>query len=297
MLPESPVPETGQPDGSSQIGLVPGKNQPSGCGVGGCDRGLEFHPDDHMLHFNAAKLERRGGLIPEAIKRLSRFICLDLENRVLRRFHFELGRLHELQEDSENAFIHFQEGNRLASEAAKAGNITREPALAEIKRLSAMLDQPGIAAAFAGNETGPGEQPVFLIGFPKSGTTLLDQILDSHGQLQVLEEKPALQEVKKYAAQMEGGFPGALPGLGREEIRVLRQIYFDSVNDSLPQSPESRLIDKMPLNIINVPLILKLFPQAKFILAVRHPHDVCLSCFMQNFRLNSHMVNFLSLKE
>ncbi|MDP5277669.1 sulfotransferase [Sphingomonas sp. DG1-23] len=134
--------------------------------------------------------------------------------------------------------------------------------------------------------------PVFLVGFPRSGTTLLDTILMGHPDTVVLEEKPALNLVDEAI----GGF-AKLATMNAGEIAAARARYFDEVARIAPLAPGRMLIDKSPLFLNKVPLIKRLFPDARFILALRHPCDVLLSCFMSNFKLNRAMSNFLRLED
>ena len=133
---------------------------------------------------------------------------------------------------------------------------------------------------------------MFLIGFPRSGTTLLDTILMGHPNTVVMEEQPPLNIVEQ-----ELGGAAALPGLNAEAIANARARYFEEVEKLQPVGPGQLLIDKSPLFLYRLPLILRLFPDARIILALRHPCDVVLSCWMSNFRLNSAMANFLRLED
>ncbi|PVX28119.1 sulfotransferase [Sphingomonas pokkalii] len=134
--------------------------------------------------------------------------------------------------------------------------------------------------------------PVFLLGFPRSGTTLLDTILMGHPDTMVLEEKPALNAVEDAIGGME-----ALAAMDEGAVRAARAHYFAEV-ERYGAAPAGRmLIDKSPLYLYKVPLIRRLFPQARIILALRHPCDVLLSCLMSNFRLNRAMSNFLRLED
>jgi tetratricopeptide (TPR) repeat protein len=132
--------------------------------------------------------------------------------------------------------------------------------------------------------------PVFLVGFPRSGTTLLDTILMSHPEVEVLEEEPALQTAMDLLPSFAG-----LPSLPDEQIQAARDLYFDTVASLGRLAPGKRLIDKNPLTINLLPFVRRLFPQARIILALRHPCDVVLSCFMANFRLNEGMSSFIRL--
>jgi tetratricopeptide (TPR) repeat protein len=134
--------------------------------------------------------------------------------------------------------------------------------------------------------------PVFLVGFPRSGTTLLDTILMGHPDTIVLEEKPALNIVDETI----GGL-SKLATMDAAAIASARARYFEEVAKIVPLVPGRMLIDKSPLFLNKVPLIKRLFPEARFILALRHPCDVLLSCFMSNFKLNRAMSNFLRLED
>jgi tetratricopeptide (TPR) repeat protein len=133
--------------------------------------------------------------------------------------------------------------------------------------------------------------PVFLVGFPRSGTTLLDTILMSHPKIEVLEEEPALRKAQTALNDFAG-----LATASSARIIEARRIYWETTAKLTPLAPGNLLIDKNPLTMNLLPLVRRLFPEAKLILALRHPCDVILSCFMANFRLNDGMANFLTLE-
>lgn len=93
------------------------------------------------------------------------------------------------------------------------------------------------------------------------------------------------------------GYPGALAALSPERIGDLRAQYMAQAARYLDPAGGDRFIDKMPLNIIDLGLIVRLFPGARIILALRHPCDCCLSCFMQSFVANDAMANFHTLED
>ena len=133
-------------------------------------------------------------------------------------------------------------------------------------------------------------EPVFLVGFPRSGTTLLDTMLMGLPDLCVLEERPMIAEV----AGMLGGHD--LAALTPQQAGQLREAYFASARRH-GWDGQRWLVDKHPLNMARVPLIHRMFPNARFILAERHPADVVLSCYMANFTLNHAMRSFTDLEE
>jgi len=134
--------------------------------------------------------------------------------------------------------------------------------------------------------------PVFLVGFPRSGTTLLDTILMGHRNTAVLEEQPPLNLVSDEI----GGMP-RIPELRATDVNHFRARYFEEVDKIVQRRSNDLVIDKSPLFLHKVPLIVRLFPNARFILVLRHPCDVVLSCFMSNFKLNAAMSNFLSIRD
>lgn len=132
--------------------------------------------------------------------------------------------------------------------------------------------------------------PVFLVGFPRSGTTLLDTMLMGHPQIEVLEEEPAVREASLVLKDL-----ASLPTAPDELIREARDAYFRCASSLTPLKAGNLLIDKNPLTMNQLPLVRRLFPDARIILALRHPCDVVLSCFVTNFRTNEGMASFLSL--
>lgn len=133
--------------------------------------------------------------------------------------------------------------------------------------------------------------PIFLVGFPRSGTTLLDTMLMGHPDVEVMEERPCLTTV----AAAFGGFD-RIAELDEAEIRKAQESYFEEASKYVDLRAGAHLVDKAPLHLNNVPWIHRLFPSARFILALRHPADVVLSCFVSNFRLNPSMSNFVRLE-
>jgi len=136
----------------------------------------------------------------------------------------------------------------------------------------------------------------FLVGFPRSGTTLLDTILRSHPEVLVVEEKHMVESMRARI----GGLAtiDLLTRLDDNQIAELKKAYFEELCSQVkPDGSHKLIIDKLPLNITDVGLIHRVFPDSKFILALRHPYDCVLSCFMQNFQLNDAMANFLTLQQ
>ena len=139
-------------------------------------------------------------------------------------------------------------------------------------------------------------QPIFLIGFPRSGTTLLDTILRTNKSIEIIEEKPVLRNfLRNLDIKIKNNF-NHLDNLDKKFIQNMQNFYFEEREQYLENKKTKIVIDKMPLNIIYIAEILRFFPNAKFIFALRNPYDSVLSCFMQQFELNPAMKNFTSLE-
>ncbi len=135
---------------------------------------------------------------------------------------------------------------------------------------------------------------VLLIGFPRSGTTLLEVILDGHPQVVSLEEHDLFTEgVRQYlhnAADLQ-----RLAGASEAELQALRAAYWRRVRAGGAEVAGKVFLDKHPLNTLKLPLIARLFPRAKILFARRDPRDVVLSCFRRRFRMNPAMYQMLTL--
>ena len=128
------------------------------------------------------------------------------------------------------------------------------------------------------------ESPIFVVGFPRSGTTLLEQMLDAHPSLQSMDEQPFLQQAVDRIVAWGIDYPGGLATLTQAQIDELRAEYLARSEEKMTPRGNQRLVDKNPLNLLRLPMIHRLFPQARIIVAIRHPCDVLLSCFSQDFR-------------
>ena len=140
-----------------------------------------------------------------------------------------------------------------------------------------------------------GNSPVFLVGFPRSGTTLMDTILRSHSAIEVLEEKGTVAAAKAIIRR-SGKKDYYNKEFNSDTLFEAKTAYYAEFNKHIKVTNTGNVyIDKLPLNLLEVPLIRQLFPKAKFILALRHPFDTILSCWMQDFELNAAMANMVDL--
>jgi tetratricopeptide (TPR) repeat protein len=128
------------------------------------------------------------------------------------------------------------------------------------------------------------DSPIFIVGFPRSGTTLLEQTLDAHPALKSMDETRCLHQVIDHLVDSDVGYPERLSTLGPNRLREAREMYWALARRKVDLAPGQRLVDKNPMNLLGLPAIRLLFPSARILLAIRHPCDVILSCYMQHFR-------------
>ena len=140
-------------------------------------------------------------------------------------------------------------------------------------------------------------EPVFLFGFPRSGTTLIDTILSSHPLVEVLEETVITDQfINSLNQKINNNFYN-LEKIDLKLLRNMRQDYFKTRNNFLNFNSKKIYIDKMPLNLIYTGEIVRFFPKAKFIFVTRNPYDSILSSFMQQFEPNDAMLNLTNIKD
>ncbi len=130
------------------------------------------------------------------------------------------------------------------------------------------------------------ESPIFMVGFPRSGTTLLDTFLRGNKGVSVMEEKRTVYALRQELGTLEIGDLGLLEHLDADTLKRARKAYFKAVR---AENAHGTVIDKLPLNLALAGEILRVFPKARFILVLRDPADSVLSNFMQTYRLNASM--------
>ena len=258
---------------------------------------MRIAPGDAPLNLVAARCCRRKKKLDAAFKKLADYKNLTGYEALAEEINFELGYLHDRNGEYEKAFTHFSAGNEAALRDCleKKSGISKNLYLKKIDDLTSFIRTA--ASDTPAELPEPETTPVFLIGFPRSGTTLLSQVLDSHPSVQTLDEMPSVFSMEEALKDFPQGMPEALNSLTLENVEHLRSIYFQTVSKYVEVRPGSVFVDKFPLNIADVPLISRIFPTAKYLFALRHPYDVCLSCFMQSFEPNNAMANFTTLED
>lgn len=191
---------------------------------------------------------------------------------------------------SKAAFAAFEEMNRVDSFAAKDTARRAADYLSTFReRTTDVLTSKWVGGW--SNVPAPAREPAFLVGFPRSGTTLLDTLLMNDPGIAVSEESPMLTHLSARIGAFE-----RVADLSPDEVADLRRGYFEEAESYVPNSSGKLILDKFPLAIGAAPLIHRLFPTARIIFLSRHPCDVVLSCFMNRFQPNHVGSTFLTLE-
>jgi tetratricopeptide (TPR) repeat protein len=203
-----------------------------------------------------------------------------------------IGEIRDRLGDAPAAFAAFTAMNRAVSASPLAAKMQGGDYRAEVEATAARTTAERIAGwAPVTVDTVP-PSPVFIVGFPRSGTTLTDTLLMNVPNLHVMEELPILRQV-----EIALGDPDRIDTLDSSEAEGLRKRYFEVLAQVSPPAPGQTVVDKFPLHMARAPLIHRVFPDAKIVFVERHPCDVVLSCFISNFQPNRATVHFLDLND
>jgi tetratricopeptide (TPR) repeat protein len=268
------------------------------------ERALRLDKNCALALLVRARLHRLSGSIEEAEKIVrSLVIKTDPESWSARiRGWYELGAILDKQERYDEAMSAYLEakamirpnaGNFLASQELVHKRLKEVEKKISIERVQRWLDE--------GRLIEPKRRVALLCGHPRSGTTLLEQVLDSHPDIISAEETTLfLQEV---SVPLRRGFPNdafmltVIESASRDKVKQLREDYFHSAELFLGSPVAGRLlIDKNPVLTSLVLAAVRVFPEIKFLTALRDPRDVVLSCFMQPLPINQVSAMFLSLE-
>ncbi|MDD5141221.1 MAG: sulfotransferase [Verrucomicrobiales bacterium] len=238
-----------------------------------------------------ARLDRQAGRL-DAAEKLLRAFPSSIEPTLRASAAYELGGILDRQGRYDEAMAAFLEAkarlNLLATPHAAELKIIRT----RIQHLTANASAAVLQQWFtASDQLQPAHRMALLGGHPRSGTTLLEQVLDAHPDMVSAEETEIFYN-DAYGPLMRGqpddtAMYAALAAATPGALQQARQNYFRSMESSLGQPIAGRLlIDKNPSYTFLIPTLIRIFPEMKFLIALRDPRDVVLSCFMQNLPLN-----------
>lgn len=242
-----------------------------------------------------ARIDVSKGQFEAARTRLEKLVARDdVSPAILHDAYAILGKALDKLGLYEQAFAAFELKNQAMLNRPESRPLSLNLVPNIIRDTQAWLKQGGPAhlPQPAGDE---GPVPIFFIAFPRSGTTLMEMILGSHPALQTSGELAAMGAVMDQLNSVVGRkltYPDDLATLSAQNLSDLRAVYWQCFEHELTApANECTLIDKNPLNILYLALIRVLFPDAKVLMALRDPRDVCVSNFMQAFSPNLFMIH------
>ena len=211
----------------------------------------------------------------------------DLAHEDRFHLHFALGKALEDAKRFEDSFRHYAEANRLRRESIR---YDPDETTAAVRRSRAVFSRGFLAARRDAGCCAP--DPIFIVGLPRSGSTLLEQILSSHSQVEGTMELPDLPAMVYGLMADDSGdpparmdrsrYPGVLAGLDHDRLRALGEQYLERTRIQR-KTAAPYFIDKLPNNWQHVGLIHLILPQAKIIDARRHPLSCGFSVYKQHF--------------
>ena len=193
------------------------------------------------------------------------------------QMHFALGKAYEVKKDYNNSFINYSKGNRVKKGLIKYSS--RETS-EKTKKVLDFFNEENISSL--SNSSILDRDPIFVLGMPRSGSTLVDQIISSHSMVDGTQELP---NIIKIAAELnndsDDNYPEVLEDFKSNELSALGLDYIKETKWARESAPF--FIDKMPNNFIHIGLIKTILPNAKIIDTRRDAMDTCFSCFKQFF--------------
>lgn len=245
-------------------------------------------PPGADLDYIKALVLRRDGKFQDSLELAERSASESVDPVVRAQF---IGQVADRLGHYEQAFAAFSEMNEATAHNPEARGFAGTEHSGDIASRTVLVTTDWYTRWTWPDMPDPRPTPAFLCGFLRSGTTLLDTILMGHSATEVREEEAMLPRLEDA-----GRSYASLPAMTAADISRMRDAYFAEAAVRSPLEPGKVLIDKYPLATLRAGYIHRAFPDARFIFALRHPCDVVLSCWMQNFRITRAMASFLTIE-
>jgi tetratricopeptide (TPR) repeat protein len=246
-----------------------------------------------LLYQSATLLKRKGHVAKarEILEHAGPRFAGDAEH------YFELAELADRQHDVQAAMQYLRDAHALqVQELERVAPQRLRQEASVFPHIAQSLTAEDYATWPAMVSPGKQHSPIFVVGFPRSGTTLVEQMLDVHPRLQSMDERPHLATLAGQLEDYGIRVPTDLAKLTQADCDELRKGYLMLVCSKIQRRWDSMLVDKNPSNLLWLPLIYRLFPEARLVLMLRHPCDVLLSNYMQNYRTAVMMAASASLE-
>jgi Flp pilus assembly protein TadD len=257
---------------------------------------LTLDPRDDQARYFLAVLDRRENKLEDAERRLRELIASKPRHPYVRyACRYELAQILDRTERYDEAMARLAEAKDLVRALTDTSVLIQgyDQGAQAARRFAQALPRNIVrtwAQLFPAEKRHDPARLAFLGGHPRSGTTLLEQVLDAHPGVAALDEPTAFIEVLQPAFHKSKEHSSA-------RLNVLRKAYLQALADEVgPGAAGKLLVDKNPSPTSRLPVWLRVFPELKVLVALRDPRDVVLSCYFQNIPLNPTNVNFLSFE-
>ncbi len=243
-------------------------------------RAIELKPNYAEAYFNLASVKKFAADDPaiEGVLTLLRDQELSTDDRCFG--HFAAGKLLDDTGQYDLAFEHYSMGNKLR-DVSHSPDQVRQSFDKIIQTFT-----PRAMQARAGQGV-PSDKPIFVVGMPRSGTTLVEQILATHPDVFGAGELRDITSIVHTVSRHVPGnaaYPDYLSDIPDNIPSGFADAYLRRIDSISKEAP--RVVDKMPQNCLYLGMIGFMFPQARIVHCVRHPLDTCLSCYFQRFRVS-----------
>jgi tetratricopeptide (TPR) repeat protein len=240
-----------------------------------------LNPDFGDAYWSLANL-KTFRFSPTEIAAMRAALTRDLREDDRFHMHYALGKALEDASAYEESFAHYAEGAR---QRRACVDYDPEQISDQVRRTKALFTHEFLASR---RDMGASARdPIFVVGLPRSGSTLLEQILSSHSHIEGTMELPDIGAIARELGERKlrsepTKYPEVLAGLDAEQLRALGESYVERTRVQR-KTGKPLFIDKMPNNWVHAGLIMLILPNAKIIDARRHPMATCFSAFKQHF--------------
>ena len=263
---------------------------------------LDREPTNCVATIAVARCDIEEGHIDDAIRNLTRLIALEFVPAVERIVAFGLlGDAYDRQQEPELAFASYASANLLFADIRRPSETSDSEPLSQsdfIESITKAIDRSKAEDWLTTPSSFQVNEPrihAFLIGYPRSGTTLVESILGTAQNVVASEEQATLREAD-IAFLLSGNGIEDLMHLDGNGTLPFRKSYWDRAKRLGVDSSTRLFVDMDPLKGIKLPLIAKLFPSSRIIVVRRDPRDVVWSCFRQNFAPSAAAYEFTTLE-
>lgn len=245
----------------------------------------------------AARIKRRLKQFEEARAIIEACIPEGFDQRTLSEYHWEKAIILEKAKAFNEAWENYEKANLEFSKLENVKAVSSKGFWDDLNWLQEYAKgEDWVANKLIIPAKNSYRSPVFFVSFPRSGTTLMEQMLKAHSKVITTEERSPFQTLISQIRK-EGDFTDYFSDMDQSRLEEIRDRFWDIAEESLGDIKDKLIVDKLPLNIMWVPILRQVFPASPIIMAYRDPRDVCISAFIQPFSPNAAMVNFLDWEQ